>query len=299
MTKLEFYPGLHQPSDTRHFPRAFVSVNRLKKRKADIDVQRWIMDSGAFTEISIHGRHTLSVDAYADQIVRWARCGELVAACTQDYMCESFILDLQTRRQEEDLEEYWRSEWDEEGSAIFDREPELWEIEEKEERRLTPRDHQEMTVDRYVKLKEAVEARGCDTYLLPVLQGFTPQEYVDCIDLYEKAGHLPQDAYVGVGSVCKRNSNPAAILEVLGAILKRRPDLRLHGFGLKITALGNPEVRAMLASADSMAWSTAARHERNRLKKIGGDWEAAFSPNDWRAAAAYAERVKQLIDKDL
>src|SRR5208282_4648239 len=48
---------------------------------------------------------------------------------------------------------------------------------------------------------------------------------------------LKQGAWVGVGSVCKRNSNPDAIEDVLLAIKQERPDLLLHGFGLKIQAL--------------------------------------------------------------
>lgn len=46
---------------------------------------------------------------------------------------------------------------------------------------------------------------------------------------------------------------------VLDAILRLRPDLRLHGFGVKTTALANGAIRAALYSADSMAWSYNAR----------------------------------------
>jgi len=66
---------------------------------------------------------------------------------------------------------------------------------------------------------------------------------------------------VGVGSVCKRNGNPSAIVAVLEAVKKRRPDLRLHGFGLKTTALQNAYITSLLYSADSMAWSMAARKQ--------------------------------------
>jgi hypothetical protein len=38
-----FYLGLHQPSDANHFcfDLAFSSVNRLRKRKAPLDVGWW------------------------------------------------------------------------------------------------------------------------------------------------------------------------------------------------------------------------------------------------------------------
>ncbi|MGV1129698.1 hypothetical protein ACV6B0_13580, partial [Enterococcus faecium] len=47
----------------------------------------------------------------------------------------------------------------------------------------------------------------------------------------------------------------------LGGILSDRPDLRLHRFGCKRTSLLEPPVHSRLATADSMAWSFAARFE--------------------------------------
>jgi len=64
---------------------------------------------------------------------------------------------------------------------------------------------------------------------------------------------------VGVGSVCKRNARPDEVADILAAIKSKRPDLRLHGFGLKLTALESREVRELLYSSDSMAWSFPIR----------------------------------------
>lgn len=89
--------------------------------------------------------------------------------------------------------------------------------------------------------------------------------------------------WVGVGSVCKRNTNVAEIERILSAIKAERPDLRLHGFGLKITALGSPLVRSLLHSSDSMAWSRAARAEGRNA-------------NDWREAKAYEQKVCNLLN---
>jgi hypothetical protein len=204
-----FFPGLHQPSDAKRFKRCFVSVNRLRGRKSDFPVEDWIMDSGAFSEISQHGRYRYEVAEYAAQIVRWSKCGNLLAAVTQDYMCEPFILDKTG---------------------------------------LTIAEHQELTIARYDELLR------CETgvYIMPVLQGYEPQDYVS--HLHQYGERLGRGAWVGVGSVCKRNASPQKILDVLMAIKLERPDLRLHGFGLKITALRNGLVRALLHSADSMAW---------------------------------------------
>lgn len=77
---MRFFVGLHQPSDAQHFDAAFVSVNRVRNRKAPFKVRDWIMDSGAFTEISTHGEYRHSVSHYAEQIRRWKSNGNLLAA---------------------------------------------------------------------------------------------------------------------------------------------------------------------------------------------------------------------------
>lgn len=139
---------------------------------------------------------------------------------------------------------------------------------------LTTADHQRLTIARYDRIRAALRS---DIALMPVLQGYHPREYVQ--HLRDYGDRLTPGMWVGVGSVCKRNSDPAAIRAVLLAIKAERPDLRLHGFGVKITALASPTVRQLLHSADSMAWSYAARRENSK------------AANDWRAAAAFARRI--------
>ncbi|HYF16298.1 MAG TPA: hypothetical protein VEA40_00415, partial [Ramlibacter sp.] len=119
---------------------------------------------------------------------------------------------------------------------------------------MTVEQHQQLTVDRYDALV-ADDVAG--VYIMPVLQGYEPQDYVRHIRLY--AGRLAQGAWVGVGSVCKRNASPQSVEAVLLAIHRERPDLRLHGFGLKTTALRSALVHDLLHTADSMAWSFHAR----------------------------------------
>jgi len=136
---------------------------------------------------------------------------------------------------------------------------------------LDVRQHQRLTVERY----EALEARHGEL-IMPVLQGYEPAEYARHVRDYQFA----PGAYVGVGSVCKRQSRPSAIIAVLDAILDVRPDLLLHGFGIKYTALADASVRRF-HSVDSMAWSFAARYE-------GRDG------NDWREAVAYARKVEDM-----
>ncbi len=137
---------------------------------------------------------------------------------------------------------------------------------------LTVPEHQRLTIERYDALLRC--ETGC--YIMPVLQGYAPEDYVSHIRQY--GARLAHGAWVGVGSVCKRNGDPRAILDVLIAIKTERPDLRLHGFGLKTIALANGVIRALLHTADSMAWSFAAR-------RGGGN------ANDWREAEKFRERV--------
>lgn len=137
----------------------------------------------------------------------------------------------------------------------------------------TIEEHQRLTVERYDALLE------CDTggvYILPVLQGYAPEDYVRHIEMY--GDRLKPGMWVGVGSVCKRNGDPRAIERVLFNIKQARPDLRLHGFGVKTTALSSALVTELLHTADSMAWSFAARREGRNA-------------NDWREAHAWTARI--------
>ncbi|WP_049808494.1 hypothetical protein ABL850_15685 [Variovorax paradoxus] len=234
---MRFFTGLHQPSDARHFDGAFVSVNRLRTRKAPMAVGDWIMDSGAFTEISRHGGYRHDVSSYAAEIRRWAAngSGKLLAAAAQDYMCEPFIVQITG---------------------------------------LSVAEHQRLTIERYDALR-AEDTAG--VYILPVLQGFEPADYVRHVEAY--GDRLAHGAWVGVGSVCKRNGSPDQVAAVLMAIKGARPDLLLHGFGLKTTALAHPFVRSMLHSADSMAWSFAARKQGRNA-------------NDWREAVQWTNAIE-------
>jgi hypothetical protein len=237
---LRFYVGLHQPSDAHNFDRCMVSIARLRERVGDFAAHEWMLDSGAFRELEDHGYYRQSPEHYAAQIVRWARVGRLVAASSQDFMCEPYIFAQRKKH-----------------TGIT----------------YTIADHQRATITRYDRILRAVAGAA---YVLPVLQGYLPEQYAAHLDQY--GDRLAAGAWVAVGSVCKRNGNPREIAAVLRAIKERRPDLRLHGFGCKKTALKSQEVRALLYSADSMAWSYSAR-------KQGRDG------NSWREAERWAEQI--------
>ena len=144
---------------------------------------------------------------------------------------------------------------------------------------LTVEDHQRLTIERYDALLPLI-----DVYLMPVLQGYSIESYLSHIDQYGE--RLCLGAYVGLGSVCKRNTDIRQIEAIVTSIKKKRPDIYLHGFGLKTTALSSALVRDNLHSADSMAWSFAARYE-------GRD------ANDWREALALVKAIsRQNVNSD-
>lgn len=231
---MTFYVGMDDVHHAKYLPRTFISVNRLRQRKSDFHPNDWIMDSGAFTEISTHGRWTTTVEAYALQIERWRVCGNMLAAVAQDLMCEPFII---------------------------------------EKSGLTVLKHQQITIGRYVELRELT-----DVLIMPVIQGFHPDDYPEHVEQY--GADLAEGQWTGVGSVCKRNTDPRVIEYILRKIKMARPDLRLHGFGLKLTALKHPRIRALLHSADSMAWSFHARKNGR-------------SAHDWHEAERFVAKIER------
>jgi hypothetical protein len=256
-----FYVGVHHPRlawplTLRGF-RVCVSANVLRERICDVPFlgcdAPWLLDSGAFTQVVLQGGFVQSPQDYAAMIRRYARTG-LIAAATQDFMCEDLAL---------------RSTG------------------------LTVARHQRLTIDRFDAIRDA----GTDgVHLLPVLQGRTPDDYRRHLSAY--GDRIGRNAWVGVGSVCKRQGDPSVIAAILESILLDRPDLRLHGFGCKTTSLLDFDVRRRLATADSMAWSFAARYEgrdRNAWDEagrfalsIGGCPEAVerlAAAAGWRSAA--------------
>lgn len=245
---MRFFVGLHQANLVRHFDRVCLSINRLKRpghrRKSPLALREGaevLLDSGAFTEIALHGGYRHSPHAYANTL-RWAHPlfgDSTVTAVAQDYMCEAFMLAKT-------------------GLSVLE--------------------HQRLTIERY----DALLAECPPMPIMPVLQGYDPADYVRHLGAY--GARLAEGAWVGVGSVCKRNSNPKSIVRVLEAIHARRPDLRLHGFGVKWTSLLDPTVRLLLDTADSMAWSFAARREGRNA-------------NSWLEAEAFRVKVEGAAER--
>ncbi len=135
---------------------------------------------------------------------------------------------------------------------------------------LTVAEHQRRTVDNFLELRSIAP----DLPIATVLQGWRSVGYLDCAELYARAGvDLSAEPVVGVGSVCRRQST-----DWLLRVALRLDDLglrNLHGFGLKKTGLTSLSGQAF-RSADSLAWSFHERRERSGLQN---DLETAL---DWR-----------------
>jgi hypothetical protein len=245
----QFYLGTHQPGWlARAGVPLFVSHRRLSKlRRLPRATVPWALDSGGFTELSMHGRWTIGPAAYAAEVRRYRdEIGSMTFAAPQDWMCEPHVTH---------------------------------------ETGLDVPSHQQRTVDNYLDLL----ALAPDLPWIPVVQGWEAPDYWRCVELYAARGvDLSALPLVGVGTVCRRQALASAreIVHSLASLY----GLRLHGFGFK--KQGIARCTPWLASADSMAWSYAARrrapmpghalrHKRcNNCLEFALEWRAGL-PQGW------------------
>jgi hypothetical protein len=194
--------------------------------------RRWMLDSGGFSELQKHGRWTVSPEQYAGEVEMWCEhIGEPDVIAIQDWMCERAIREGGT---------YHGIDFAGTGLSV--------------------REHLERTVQSAVDLTALMPRRR----LLKVLQGDTLADYLLCADLYEQAGfNLTAEPVVGLGSVCRREDT-AEIVAIVSELAIR--GFRLHGFGVKT---GIHRYGHLLYSADSTAWSTAARMDAYHGRPTG------------------------------
>lgn len=211
--RVRFLLGTHVPTWLSKEPELFISRRRLTDRKTfPAAVGRWALDSGGFTELNMFGGWQTTEDEYVDDVELFAReVGGMDWVAPMDWMCEPIMLEKT-------------------GKTIAE--------------------HQELTVDNFLRLRERL-----GMLVIPVLQGWDMDDYKTCWALYEIAGvQLQREPLVGVGSVCRRQGT-----QEIAKIFRYLADggLSLHGFGVKT---GGLSVYAdALSSADSLAWSYQAR----------------------------------------
>ena len=119
---------------------------------------------------------------------------------------------------------------------------------------LSIKEHQKKTIQSYLNLSNKIK----NIYILPILQGWEIQDYLQHIKMYETEGIILENyPLVGIGSVCRRQhtneiANIIKILYLMG--------LNLHGFGIK--TMGLQKIKKYIRSSDSMAWSFGARYDK-------------------------------------
>jgi hypothetical protein len=101
---------------------------------------------------------------------------------------------------------------------------------------------------------------------IPVIQGWKIQEYLYCIERYEKNGLIAP--YMGVGSICRRGS-AREIAKILSIIKGELPNTKLHGFGVKKSVIDLlPD--GILHSIDTAAYMFAKKHNGRWVTSANG-----------------------------
>ena len=96
------------------------------------------------------------------------------------------------------------------------------------------------------------------TTVVPVIQGYTLEEYLTCVDLYEKHGIFDIADYFAIGSMCRRwrvEEIAKLVTGIVDYVWSTHPNVRFHLFGLKLSALKNRAIFERAYSVDSAAWS--------------------------------------------
>lgn len=93
---MKFYLGTHMTNWLRETDvPLFISHRRLARQKTvPKAVGSWALDSGGFTELSMHGRWLTGPGEYVEAVYRYQdEIGNLDWAAPQDWMCEPVMLD--------------------------------------------------------------------------------------------------------------------------------------------------------------------------------------------------------------
>jgi hypothetical protein len=149
----------------------------------------------------------------------------------------------------------------------------------------TIKTHQLKTIESYLNLVGKVDN------MLPVLQGQSIEDYLGHIEMYKLAG-VSVNGLFGLGSVCRRQKTKE-IVWIINTIKSQYPKIKLHGFGVKSTALKNGSVSIALDSADSMAWC----YSGYRHKMYCDNCKARNCSHCVKYALGWREQLLQYIEQ--
>ena len=150
---------------------------------------------------------------------------------------------------------------------------------------LTIVEHQTLTTNSYLALSKH------SPVVMPVLQGVTPEDYVNHLHLYKQRCETTGLLF-GLGSVCRRRDY-REIEKIVCTLNNSEPGIKLHGFGVKTTAFKSDFLVRTLYSADSMAWSFSGRYAP---RKCGGCKK--LCQNCFYYSIQWYGRVRELIEGD-
>lgn len=92
---------------------------------------------------------------------------------------------------------------------------------------------------------------------MPVIQGYSVEDYKKCVDKYLEKGLLENVKRVAIGSVCVRN-RPTKIEEIVNEVADYLAEngiyVEIHLFGLSLRAVKRIDVWRRITSVDSGAW---------------------------------------------
>ena len=185
----------------------------MQSRRSLFPIQNWILDCGAFSRFHSHGQHL--------PFAKRPPCG-----------IDTYVTLVKTWQHHGCLDAWVTQDWLCHRSILKITNLSIYQ-------------HQQLTIDRYDRLL----AYNLPTYLMPILQGCQLIDYICHLEDYSDRLALGQ--WVGVGNIA--HLPPQQIAEILLQIKSLRPDLRLHGFGIKSRALTKPLIWDLLYSADSAA----------------------------------------------
>ena len=121
--------------------------------------------------------------------------------------------------------------------------------------------------------------------VVPVIQGYTIEDYTTCIDLMEFHG-VPMHR-VAIGSLCRRQRLSEIRALAWDLRLRIPKGTQVHGFGVKLSALRHSETWALFDSLDTNAWEFWKRMRVMHGVEKMSDQEAWFG---------YSSKMKSYID---
>lgn len=195
-----FWLGAHHPRwlVTAGVPLCVSRRNLAGVRTLPRSVLPWMCDSGGFTELSLHGRWTLTAWQYAAELRRYAdEVGLMAYAAPQDWMCEPSMLAKTG---------------------------------------LTVAEHQARTVGNFLDLKALLPSSLRLIPVVQGQTGADYERCLDLYD--RAGVDLTAEPLVGVGSICRRQSTTeaAAIITTLAGYGLRLHGFGLKLGGLALAA---------------------------------------------------------------